>query len=448
MAIKDLVSQIYPLHRTLASDGTDEALRLIGKSLPPNTEYSIEAYVPGSPAWTWRVPERYVVQEAYLETVDGTRWVDWVDNPLHLVSYSLPVNQELTWEELQPHLFFSPQRPHAVPWVFKYYERSWGFCLSKDKFDVLPRDARYRAVIRSEFVTDPAQGLRVGVALVKPEGEVSAAQGEILISSHVCHPNQANDDATGVAVAVELAGRLKRRPLPSGSMAVRFVFGPETIGTICYLSRHEDLIPEMKGSIFIEMPGNKNVIALQRSRQDDHLIDRIARRVLQDKVTEFREGAFRDVIRNDEYVINGPGVNIPCISLSRWPYEEYHTSDDNLDIIHEEMLCEAADIIEEIIRVFGTNYVPYRRFRGPVFLSGYGLHVDQKVNRELNRAIEKIMLRFEGVHSVFDIAEELHLPYWSVREQIEKFRSKGLINVKSIPGVSGDQLERQTSSLG
>jgi aminopeptidase-like protein len=218
-------------------------------------------------------------------------------------------------------------------------------------------------------------------------------------------------------------------------MSVRFLFCPETIGSIAYLANHEDLIPGLQGGIFVEMTGNRNVISLQRSRQDDHLMDRVARWALKKSGNEFHEGEFAQVIANDERVINGPGVDVPCISISRWPYDEYHTSDDNLDIIHEEMLQEAADVIEEIVRVFATNYVPVRKFRGPVFLSGHGLWVDWRENWELNRAIEKIMMRFEGKQSVFDIADELGLDYWETRAYVEKFRAKELIEVKPIKAV-------------
>jgi aminopeptidase-like protein len=199
-----------------------------------------------------------------------------------------------------------------------------------------------------------------------------------------------------------------------------------------YFSQHEKLIPKTRGGIFIEMAGNNNRIALQRSRQDNHLIDRIARKVIRERDKKYFEDGFRNVIGNDEMVLNGPGVNIPCISISRWPYDEYHTSDDNLDIIHESKLVEMADIIEEIIRIFATNYVPKRKFKGPIFLSGYGLWVDWRVNKPLNLALEKIFLRFEGDRSIFEIAEELDLDYWEIREYIEKFKTKNLIDALPI----------------
>jgi len=432
-SLKSVLGEIFPLHRTLASDGTDAALDIIGSYLPENANYKIETYAPLKPVWTWYVPERYVVHEAYLETEDGQRIVEFKDNPLHIVSYSLPMDEMLTWAELEPHLYYNEKFPHAVPWQFKYYERSWGFCLPKNLFDTLPRDKKYHAVIRAEFITDPAQGFKVSSSIAHPQGGANAEAGEMLIMSHVCHPNQANDDAAGVVTAIEMARRLAVRPLPPGSMSVRFWFGPETIGSIVYLAHNEDLIPRLRAGIFIEMTGNDNTIALQHTRQHTDLLDRIGQFVLKQRGQEFRQGGFAEIVANDERVLNGPGVNVPCLSISRYPYPENHTTDDNLSIIHEDKLLEAADVIEEIVRIYASNYIPKRTFRGPVFLSGNGLWVDWRDNWALNRAIEKIMMRFEGRHSIFDIAEQVGLDYWMVRDYVEKFRVKGFVTPLPIP---------------
>ena len=189
---------------------------------------------------------------------------------------------------------------------------------------------------------------------------------------------QANDDLSGTVTAIGVAKRLAEKPLLPGSMSIRFWFGPETIGTIAYLAHNEDLIPRMKAGIFAEMTGNQNTIAWHHSRQHNHLVDRVAAYVLGKR--RHIERQFADAPANDERVINGPGVNIPCISVNRWPYEEYHTTDDNPDIIHEDMLQGAVDVIEEIVRIYATNYIPKRRFRGPLFLSGHGLWVDWQEN--------------------------------------------------------------------
>jgi aminopeptidase-like protein len=431
-ALKSILAEILPLHRTLASDDMDKALQIIGSYMPESANYIIETYAPGSLAWTWRVPEKYVVHEAYLE-VDNERIVDFKNNPLHIISYSLPVDCLLSWDELRPHLCFSEKLPSAIPWEFKFYERDWGFCLPKNQFDLLPRDKKYRAVIRSEFITDPQQGFRVAVGVVHPEGGRNPEAGEMIILSHVCHPMQANDDTSGIVSEIELARRLAENPLPPGSMSVRFWYGAETIGTVAYLANHEDLIPCLRGGMFLDSLGNDNSLALQRTRQDTHLLDRVAQYVMRKRFGEYRQGEFAQVAPNDERIINGPGVNVPSISLSRFPYPEYHTSDDNLDIIHEDLLVEAVDVAEEIVRIYASNYIPKRTFRGPVFLSGNGLWVDWRDNWDLNRAIEKIMMRFEGEHTVFDIAEQIGLDYWMVRDYVEKFRAKGFVIPMPLP---------------
>jgi len=426
-SIKDLVSEIYPLNRALVSDGIDQAFSIIQSHLQAYTSCTMETYPPTKRVWTWRIPERFNVNNAYIQMENGEKILDYTENPLHLVSYSTPLDKWMKWEELDKHLHYSEKRPDAIPWEFKYYERGWGFCLSKHTYDKLPRDQKYRAIIETEYGISAQDGLRTLSAQIDPIGGKDGRMGAILVCTHVCHPNMANDDASGVAVALEIAKRFHEKPLPQGSMSLRFLFCPETIGSIAYFSQHEELIPSIKGGIFIEMAGNQNRLALQRTRQDNHLIDRMARTVISGIDKDYYEDSFRDVIGNDEMVINGPGVNIPCISVSRWPYSEYHTSDDNLDIIDENMLCEAANAVERILRMFATNYVPKRKFKGPVFLSGYGLWVDWRVNKPLNLALEKIFLRFEGNHSIFDIAEELSLDYWDIYEYVEKFRQKNLI---------------------
>jgi aminopeptidase-like protein len=434
MELKPIIAQLMPLHRTLASDDMDKALHIVADHMPATSNFNIENYAPGKPVWTWKVPERYEVYEAYLATEDGKRILDFADNPLHLVSYSLPVDQVLTWSELESHLYYNEQRPWAIPWVFKYYQRDWGFCLSKEQFDRLDRNIKYRAVIQVAFQTNSHKGFKVADAVIHPLNGPATYAGELLISSHLCHPNQANDDLAGTVTAIEVAHRLIENPLPAESMSVRFWFGPETIGTIAYLAHHENLISQLKGGIFAEMTGNQSPIAWHHSRQHNHLLDRITNYVL--RISEHVERNFAEHPANDERVINGPGVNVPCISINRWPYDEYHTSDDNLDIIHETKLQEAASFIEQIVRIYATNYIPMRTFRGPVFLSGYGLWVDWQDNWELNRAIEKIMMCFEGDHTIFDIAAEVNLDYWVVREYVEKFRSQGFIVANPIPNES------------
>jgi predicted ArsR family transcriptional regulator len=49
------------------------------------------------------------------------------------------------------------------------------------------------------------------------------------------------------------------------------------------------------------------------------------------------------------------------------------------------------------------------------------------------------MMRFEGKHTIFDIAEQVGLDYRTVRDYVEKLRAKGFVTAQPIPS------EAQTS---
>ncbi|MBU0604859.1 MAG: DUF4910 domain-containing protein [Candidatus Omnitrophica bacterium] len=426
--IKEIVRELYPLYRTLVHNDTDKALKMIGSRIPASAKYSIECYAPMSRAWTWQVPPRYEVDEAYIELEDGRRVADFNLNPMHLVSYSVPIQKRMTWDELKTHLHYSEKIPSAIPWQYAYYVKEWGFSLTKNEYDRLPRKGRFHVVIRAKFITAAKKGLKVGIARLSSGPRHDKQSGDLIICGHIDHPYQANDGLSGVAVAVEIARRLVSRPLPEGSSAIRFLFCPETIGSICYLSHHKEVVKRLKAGIFIEMAGNRNSLVLQKSWQGDHKIDRIARYVLRRLEPGFREGAFLKVVGNDEKVINGPGVDVPCISISRYPYKEYHTSADNMDIIHEDRLQKTVDVVEEIARIFASDYIPRRKFTGPAFLTRYGLWVSPKEDAAINANIYLIMQHFDGKNSVFNIAEKLDLEYWKTRDYIERFIACGLVS--------------------
>ncbi|MBF0123438.1 MAG: DUF4910 domain-containing protein [Candidatus Omnitrophica bacterium] len=327
----ELIEKLWFLRRDIVSDGFDEALRWIGQKIP----LKVHAYPSGDPCWTWTVPEKWSVGEAFIETLDGHRLLDVKTHPLHVMSYSLAIHRVVKKEELFRHLHTNPQRPKAIPFEFKYYQKDWGFCIQHERLAEFTEN-EYRVVIDSVFEKG---ALKVGECVIPGE-----MQDSIVVVAHLCHPAMVNDDLSGVAVLVDIAQQLQAK---SHRHTFRFVWVPETIGSLAYLSHNEELIPLMRFGIFLEMLGNANTLALQLSRQGDTRLDRIMRYVLKKRSGSFREGSFRKIVCNDEMVFNGPGVNIPMVSLSRYPYPEYHTSDDSLAIISKDRLEQARDVVLE-----------------------------------------------------------------------------------------------------
>lgn len=406
-----LIHDLWYKRRDIISDGYDESLAYISKIIP----MTIHKIPSGTSCWTWTVPMKWSVGEAYIEDLKGNRLLDLNDHPLHIVSNSLPKDAVVSREELLEHIHTIPQKPNAIPFEFKYYEKDWGFCVEHNRLKDFTQD-QYRVFIDSKFEKGT---LKVGECLVKGKTDET-----IVMVAHLCHPAMANDDLAGVAVLVEIAKELLQR---DNYYSYKFILVPETIGSVAYLSQNEDVIPQLKYGIFLEMLGNDNNHALQFSRQGKTKIDRVAQFIMRKNLKSHREGSFRQIVANDEMVFNGPGVNIPTISISRYPFEEYHTSDDNVDIISKERLEESKRLVLAMVRILEKDYIPKRTFKGPVFLSKYGLWVDWRTDKELNANIEQIMLLLEGDLSVFDIAEKLDMDFDVVLDYINRFYEEGLV---------------------
>ena len=113
-----LLEELWFLKRDIISDDYDRALFRLAEEIP----MQIHEYPTGKSVWTWQIPEKWTCKKAYIETIDGQRILDYENHPLHVVSYSLPIDQIVSKEKLLAHLHIHPSMPDAIPYVFKYYE--------------------------------------------------------------------------------------------------------------------------------------------------------------------------------------------------------------------------------------------------------------------------------------------------------------------------------------
>ena len=425
----ELINQLWFLARELVSDDYDKALYRLAEEVP----MTIHEYPSGAQVWTWRVPEKWTCHEAYLETVDGRRIIDHADHPLHVVSYSLPFEGVVSRDDLFRHLHVHPHNPDLIPFVFKYYQRDWGLCMTQNERDLLDEE-QYRVVIRTTF--EPGL-LKVGEVIVPGEVEES-----FMLAAHLCHPAMVNDDLTGVVVGLDVMRTLLQGPKPH--YTTRFLILPETIGSVAYLSHHEDLIPKMVGGLFLEMLGNDSGLALQQSFQPDSQIDKTLVAALRGVSPDAYVGPYRTIINNDERQFNSPGVRVPMLSLSRvkhpellesmyQPYPEYHSSGDTPEIVSQERLESARDAVLAMLGAFGKNAYIVNNFKGEVFASGYGIWIDYRHNPEGHRNLFQIMERCDGTRTVADIALELKISFQAVWEIVLSFVEKDLVTFSPTP---------------
>jgi len=132
-SMMQLIEELWFLKRDLVSDDYDRALQRLAQEVP----MTIHEVPSGTQIWSWTVPEKWTCHEAYIETLDGRRLLDYAEHPLHVVSYSLPFEGQVSREELLAHLHVHPNLPDAIPYVFKYYQRDWGLCATQTLRDSL-----------------------------------------------------------------------------------------------------------------------------------------------------------------------------------------------------------------------------------------------------------------------------------------------------------------------
>ncbi|MEN8242333.1 MAG: DUF4910 domain-containing protein [Chloroflexota bacterium] len=424
-----LIEELWSLKRELVSDDYDKALFRLAEEVP----MAIHEYPSGSQVWTWKVPEKWTCHEAYIETLDGERLLDYTDHPLHVVSYSLPFEGVISKAELLEHLHVHLHNPDWIPFVFKYYTREWGLCASQKLRDSLVEE-QYRVVIKTTF--EPGT-LKVGEVIVPGELEES-----VVLAAHLCHPAMVNDDLSGVVVGLDVVRKLLAGPKPR--YTVRLLILPETIGSVSYLSNNEDLIPKMVGGLFLEMLGNDSGLALQQSFQPESQADKTMIAGLQSAVPGSFVGPYRTIINNDERQFNSPGVRVPMLSLSRvecpetiesmyQPYPEYHSSADTPEIVSAERLETARDAVLAMLDAFDKNWYVVNQFKGEVFASGHGIWIDYKVNPEGHRNLFQIMERCDGERTAADIALELEISFQAVWEILSTFAEKDLVRFSDVP---------------
>jgi aminopeptidase-like protein/aminoglycoside N3'-acetyltransferase len=419
-SMEEIVRGLWMVRRDIVSDGYDAALAALATQVP----LRIHEYPTGRECFNWFVPEKWTCHGAWLETLDGRRLFSYDDHPLHVVSYSLPFEGVVTRDELLPHLHVHDRLPDAIPFMFKYYDRDWGLCCSRRLRDSL-RDEQYRVHIRTSFSYGT---LKVGEVIVPGTSDET-----IVLAAHLCHPGMAMDDLSGVAVAIDVMRALLRRP--PGRYTYRLLILPETIGSLAYLSDHQDLIPRMKGGLFLEMLGLDNPHALQRSFAAETGVDACFVAALQRHDPSGWTAPYRALLGNDERQFNAPGVRVPMLSLMRvlpktaadYPYREYHSSLDTPAIVSAARLEDSRDLVLRMMETLEQDRVPTNRFAGEVCCSRYGLHIDWFKEPEAHWLMFTIMDLLDGTRSIRQIAAATGQTIEAVEHVLDRLEARGLI---------------------
>lgn len=424
--MRELIEKLYYLNRAIVSDGFEEGLDYIGSRIP----LKIHKIPSGSRCFDWPIPQKWRIQEGYIEDVKGNRLLDYNDHMLHVVVGSLPVDKTVSKDELFEHLHWLDDQPERIPYIFKYYELDWGFCLAKKDVGKF-QDEQYHVVIDSEYKDDY---LRVGECIIR--GQVGES---IALLAHLDHPAQAQDDLSGVAVLVRLAEDfLHRLDGTKPYYTYRFLFTPETVGSIAYLATNPKARSSIRCGIVVEMPGVKDQdLVLQLSKKGDTRIDQVMEYAFSQLVPNHKVEPCFAVVINDDGVLNSPGIDIPAVSLSRSAEKDiyhhfpgYHTDLDNPESIDYSQMQETLEVLNLVIDIFEKDQIPIRRYTGIPHLSSAKMWVDRRINPELSKNIRYILYELDNKSSVFDICSRLGIDFGETVAFVQQMKENNLVHLK------------------
>lgn len=395
--IYQLISELYPICRSITGDGLRVTLQRLQQEIP----LKLHEVPSGTQVFDWIVPKEWNIRDAYVKNASGKKVIDFQHSNLHIVNYSTPIQTRMPLEALKEHLHTIPEHPDWIPYKTSYYKENWGFCLPQRTLQNL-EEGDYEVVVDASL--EPGS-LTYGELYLKGQSE-----DEILISCHSCHPSLCNDNLSGVGLATYLAKTLIDRSTLRYSY--RFLFIPGTIGSITWLALNRDNVDRIKHGLVVACVGDPGKLTYKKSRQGTAEIDQAVTHILKHSGQEYEIQDFTPY-GYDERQYCSPGFNLAVGCLSRTPhgcYQEYHTSADNLDFVQPAYLADSLskylavlDVLENNKKYINTNPMcePQLGRRGL-----YGAMGGRKDTSDLEMAMLWLLNLSDGENSLLDIAEE------------------------------------------
>ena len=143
----NLGKRLFPICRSITGNGVRKTLIIIRDYLPKLKIFEVKS---GTKVFDWKVPNEWIIKDAYIKDQKGNKVVDFKKNNLHVVGYSKYVKGWIKYKDLLKKLYYLKGQPKAIPYITTYYKRDWGFCLPYKKFKKL-KQGKYKAFINSEI---------------------------------------------------------------------------------------------------------------------------------------------------------------------------------------------------------------------------------------------------------------------------------------------------------
>lgn len=420
----DLCKKIFPIVRSITGDGVRETYRILKEWLGDICTFNIYEIPTGTKVFDWTIPQEWSIRGAYIEDESGKRILDYKDHCLSVVGYSRPVDKWVTLEELKELIHTQPDQPDVLPYVTSYYTERYGFCMTENQKRSL-QPGHYHIVIDSEL----KDGFLTCADVILP-GET---EEEVLFSTYSCHPTMANDNCSGMVLSVQMIRYIVS--MPKRKYTYRFVFGPETIGIIAYLSerdRWKTIRKNTRAGFVFSCVGDDREYSIIHSQSGKSLSDRVLMNVLKYRESEkVKEYSFLER-GSDERQYNSPGIDLSVAGFCRskyWMFPEYHTSADDLTVVSPEGFQGSFDVMKEVVDTLEANEIYRTVTPCEPQLGKRGLYpaFSQKGVWDSVQMMMDVLLYANGERDLLTLSEDIKAPVCELLPIIQKLKAAGLI---------------------
>ncbi len=421
----NLAKKVFLINRSITGKGTYKTLKIFSNEF---RNFKIKKFHCGKKVFDWRIPDEWNINDAYVIDKNNKKIINFQDSNLHVVGYSIKINKNLKKNELLKKLFSLRDNKNAIPYITSYYKKNWGFCITENQKQKIKKKYHnedfFKVKIDSSF--KKRGKMYYGELFIKGKTDK-----EILVSTYICHPSMANNELSGPIVALSLISHFSKL---KNKYSIRFLFLPETIGAIAYLSANltklkKNIIGGYNLTCIGDEKNHSYILSKYRNSPSDFALLEAYKKL---KIKKKKEYSFLER-GSDERQYNSPGIDLKITSVFRTKFnefKEYHTSLDNFKIMTLKGVTGGYKVIQKAITILQNQSFPKTRILCEPFLTKKNLYPTLSIRKKLDRDVKKItnFIQYsDGNNSLEKISEIIDIDVTETKK-IHKF----LLNKKII----------------
>lgn len=223
----------------------------------------------------------------------------------------------------------------------------------------------------------------------------------------------ANNELSGPIVSMSLIKHFSKEK--SLNKTLRFIFIPETIGSITYLSKNFiHLKRNIIGGFNLSCIGDERQHSCMFTKYKDTASDRALLEAYKKLGIKYNIYPFLER-GSDERQYNSPGIDLPIASIFRsmyGEYPEYHTSDDNFNLVTKKGINGGFRVAKKCIEILLDEIIPKNRIMCEPYMNNkklYPLFPSQKKKKIFSKQCMNFLQYADGKNSLKKISSLINI---------------------------------------